>query len=70
MRKQNAAKEVAAFNRANQIGTHVRYWKGVRHGDPTGETVTETRAQDMYGNAVVWLRGVSGCIALSHVEVV
>ncbi|MFF0823033.1 hypothetical protein ACFYUR_21950 [Micromonospora haikouensis] len=57
-----------AFNDANPIGTPVRYWRGVREGD--GRTArTRTEAQLLGGHtAVVWLQGVAGCIALTHVE--
>lgn len=56
------------FNDTHPIGTPVRYWKGAREGD--GRTArTRTAAQLLGGHtAVVWLDGVSGCIALTHVE--
>lgn len=59
---------VHAFNNTNPVGTPVRYWKGVREGD--GKTArTRTPAQLLSGHtAVVWLDGVSGCIALTHVD--
>ncbi|MGW1059330.1 hypothetical protein [Micromonospora rubida] len=57
-----------AFNDASPIGTPVRYWRGARDGD--GRTArTRTAAQLLGGHtAVVWLDGVSGCIALTHVQ--
>lgn len=47
----------------------VRYWRGVREGEPSGEGMTRTPAQIVSGQAVVWVRGNSGCISLSHIEV-
>lgn len=62
---------VARWNEAHQKGTRVRYWKGPREGEPTGEATTRAPAEALGGHtAVVWLDGVSGCIALTHVEVV
>ncbi|GHJ11191.1 hypothetical protein TPA0907_55580 [Micromonospora humidisoli] len=57
-----------AFNDRHPIGTPVRYWPGVREGD--GRTArTRTQAQLLSGHtAVVWLDGVSGCIALTHIQ--
>ncbi|MFI6228595.1 hypothetical protein ACIBCR_14940 [Micromonospora echinospora] len=59
---------VHAFNDTHPLRTPVRYWKGVREGD--GKTArTRTPAQLLGGHtAVVWLEGVSGCIALTHVD--
>lgn len=59
---------VHAFNQANHVGTPVRYWKFLREGD--GKTArTRTPAQLHNGHtAVVWLDGVSGFLALTHVE--
>lgn len=57
-----------AFNDAHPIGTPVRYWKGVREGAGKVST-TRTVAQLLGGHtAVVWLNGVSGCIALTHIQ--
>ncbi|WKU07989.1 hypothetical protein [Micromonospora sp. HUAS LYJ1] len=57
-----------AFNDEFPVGTPVRYWKGIRDGD--GRTArTRTQAQLLSGHtAVVWLDGVSGCIALTHIQ--
>jgi hypothetical protein len=60
---------VEAWNAAHPVGTVVSYWKGVRVGPSTGSAATRSEAQMLGGHtAVVWLEGVSGCIALTHVE--
>ena len=66
-----ATKAAAAFNATYPIGTTVRYWKGTKDGNPTGEGVTTHEATVLGGHtAVAWIRGCSGCVALTHVEVV
>ncbi|MDH6460150.1 hypothetical protein M2302_000301 [Micromonospora sp. A200] len=65
---ERECRRVELFNAAHPIGTTVRYWKGVREGDGKTST-TRTEAQLLSGHtAVVWLEGVSGCIALTHIE--
>lgn len=60
---------VEAWNGVHPVGTEVVYWPGVRAGCGI-VGVTSTEAVLLGGHtAVVWLSGVSGCIALSHVEV-
>lgn len=57
-----------AFNAANPIGKPVDYWSGARSG-PGKFSVTRSEAQVLpSGEAVVWVVGHAGCIALSHVE--
>lgn len=68
-RELSDAKAVIAFNDKHLVGTKVRYWKGARRGEPSGEACTTGPATIVGGTGVVWLDGVSGCIALSHVEV-
>jgi len=59
---------VADFNARTPVGTSVRYWTGMREGEGKVST-TRTPAHVLGGHtAVVWLEGVSGCVALSHVE--
>jgi hypothetical protein len=67
-----AVTEAAAFNNANPVGTLVNYWRGARNGfKPSGQGRTENRAMVLSGHtAVVWITGCSGCIALTHVQVV
>lgn len=50
-------------------GLIVRYWKGARRGEPSG-TSTVTSVGDIGGIRVVWLEGVSGCIAHTHIQAV
>jgi len=62
---------VEDFNRANTVGVLVRYWRGAKDGPPSGVGETTSEAQLLSGHtAVVWIKGCSGCIGLSHVEVV
>ena len=65
----SAEKAVAAWNAKHGVGTVVAYWSL-----PTDEAriaKTRTEAQLLSGHtAVVWLEGVSGCWALSHVRAV
>lgn len=63
-----AKKQVDAFNKLHPVGTAVLVWKGLKDGDGQ-RTVTTSEAQLLSGHtAVVWVKDVSGCIALSHVE--
>jgi hypothetical protein len=58
-----------AFNAGNPIGTVCRYWTGAREGKgEIAATCTEAR---IFGGrvAIVWLEGVHGCVALSHVAI-
>ena len=62
---------VAKFNRANEIGTPVRYWLGAKSGSPSGTAKVRGPAFLAGGHTpVVWLVGVSGYVALTHVEVI
>lgn len=67
---KTAGKEVAKFNDRYSVGQKARVWIGVRgEGEPSIETETTTPAQALGGHtAVVWVKDVSGCIALSHIE--
>lgn len=61
---------VATFNDANPVGTMVKYWRMDRRGEPSGIGHTRCEAVLLAGHTpVVWIDGCSGCIALSHVEV-
>lgn len=64
------AEMAAAWNAKHPIGTLVRYWRGLREGEPSGVGKVRHPAQAVSGTASVWIDGCSGCIALSHVEVV
>lgn len=53
------------------IGTIVSYWKGAREGEPSGVARTRTEVQDIPSQKdVVWIKGVAGCISMTHVEAV
>lgn len=62
--------DLDAWNRANPVGTLVRYWKGIRQGEPSGTGATTCEAYDAYGTSVVFIEGCSGFVALTHVETI
>jgi hypothetical protein len=64
---ETAAREAAAWNALHPAAVLVQYWKGVRRGEPSGTAHTRSRASVVGDSAVVWIEGVAGCIALSHV---
>ena len=66
--KKPAQRECEAWNARHPIGTMVRYWRGTRDGEPSGTGPTTFAACVLGGVAVLWVRGLSGCVALSHVE--
>lgn len=56
------------FNELNPVGTRVNYWRGLMEGTPSGTGETTHPAQLLSGHtAVVWIKGCSGCIGLTHV---
>jgi hypothetical protein len=59
-----------AWNAAHPIGARVRYWRGVKRGEPSGEGPTRSEAEVRGDAAVVFIAGCSGFIYLTHVEVV
>ena len=68
--KNRAQRMVDMFNAAHSVGTRVRYWAGPREGDGTVST-TRSEAEVLGGHtAVVWIVGVRGCVALSHVQAI
>lgn len=60
--------DLAAAQAALPVGTPVRYWPLVREGE--GRTGTTRSQVEILGGhtLVVWIAGVSGCIALTHVQ--
>lgn len=65
MPRPNPAKEVQKWNEANQVGSPVEY-RSFKGAEPK-RTVTTTPAEVLQGHtAVVWLEGISGCVAISH----
>lgn len=62
-------KRMLDFNSTYPVGTVCDYWTMDRNGDPSGTAKTRSSAELLGGHtAVVWLEGVSGCIALTHVR--
>jgi hypothetical protein len=57
------------WNAAHPVGTVVRYWRGLRQGEPTATAPTRHPAQVMSDHVSVWIVGCVGSISLSHVEV-
>lgn len=64
----NPKERVDDFNRRFPVGTRVRYWR--RRPQLPLDTVTRTAAYVLGDHtAVVFIDGVSGCIALDHLDV-
>ena len=53
-----------------KVGDKVRYWRGVKRGESSGEGVVTRGPQEQSGTDMVWIEGCSGSIALTHVELV
>lgn len=68
-KEKKAQRTCDEWNAANPIGTAVRYWRGMREGDPTGTGKIYNEATVMGGSPVAWISGCRGCVALTHVEV-
>lgn len=64
------AKLVDLWNQKHTTPTPVRYWPGVKEGK--GKLgITRGKAELLGGHtAVVWIQGVAGCVALSHVQAI
>lgn len=61
-------KAVDEFNNRFPAGSLVTYWTGAREGAGS-KAITRSPAELLSGHtAVVWLDGVRGCVALSHVK--
>jgi hypothetical protein len=66
--RPNQQNLVDAWNRDCPVGTRVRYWTLAREGEGRVST-TRSKAEVLSGHtAVVWIEGVAGCVALSHVK--
>ena len=64
----NQQRLVDVWNRDCPVGTPVLYWLGAREGEGK-RSKTRSSAELLGGHtAVVWIEGVSGCVALSHVR--
>lgn len=66
--RELAQREADAFNEAHPIGTVLRYWSGLKEGEPTGTAPIYHEATVVCDHAVIWMSGVSSCHSLSHVE--
>ncbi len=69
-RAQMAARKAEAFNRRYPLGTLLRFWRGVREGEPSGVGELYNPATVVSEQVVAWIKGTTGCIAISHVEAV
>lgn len=50
-----------------EVGDDVHYLRGLMEGAPSGEGEV-TCIDDVCGTLVAWIKGCSGCIAITHVE--
>lgn len=52
------------------IGQMVRYWKGIKRGEPSGQGRICYGPQKLNdsGPDVVWIETCSGCISITHIE--
>ena len=48
-------------------GDLVKYWKGIKSGDASGEGKIKAFGE-VCGSDVVWIEGCSACVATSHIE--
>jgi len=67
-RSAEAQGAVDRFNSDHLVGSPVRYWTMLRRGEGKTST-TRSKAENLHGTAVVWVEGHSGCISLTHIEV-
>jgi hypothetical protein len=56
------------FNSRAPIGTIVRYWRGLREGDGRRGRTRSIAYIASSGDAVVFIEGCSGYVALTHVD--
>lgn len=67
-RTELAQREADAFNLAHPVGTVVRYWSGLKEGEPTGVGPINHLATVVCEHAVAWIEGARACHSLTHVE--
>ena len=61
--------QVTKRDAEHPVGTLVRYWRGVREGEPSGVGKVRWPAELLGGHTpVVWIEDCTGCVALTHVE--
>jgi len=63
-----AQREADTWNFFHDIGTAVDYWTMELKGAPSGTSHTRSRAEVVGHFAVVWVEGLRGWVALSHVK--
>jgi hypothetical protein len=67
-RTRRAQRQVDEWNEKYPVGTPVEFWTGAREGQGK-QSRTRSQAEVLSGHtAVVWIEGVRGCVALSHVR--
>jgi hypothetical protein len=64
----DACKAVDGWNGHVEVGAPVRYWRGAREGEGLLGRTRSTAQLLGDHTPVVWIEGCSGCIALTHVE--
>ena len=69
-RLEMAEREARAFNKRFPVGTHFRFWRGEREGEPSGVGELYHPSTVVSEHPVAWIKGTTGCIALSHVEAI
>ncbi len=69
-RAELAQREADVFNAAHPIGTRVRYWSGVKEGEPTGIGEIHHAATVVSEHACAWIKGAGSCHSISHVEAI
>ena len=67
-RTELAQRECDAFNARYPVGTMLRYWSWTHEGEPTGTAPISHPATVTCEHAVIWLKGVSSCHSITHVE--
>jgi len=69
-RKMSATRQAAEWNKANPIGTRVRYWTGAVRGPGRESTTRGAAFVQTSGHVSIHVVGFASSIALSHVEVI
>lgn len=63
-------REAAARNEKNPVGTMVRYWRGLKQGEPSGTGAVRHEATVVSDHVSAWIEGCVGSVSISHVEAV
>jgi hypothetical protein len=67
--RRSRAAAVDTWNALHPIGTRVWFWPGTRKGPASQGTTRSHAIVDRGGQAVVFIDGFAGCIALENVQV-